>query len=64
MEDRMSINFHVSFNDHGESALSKIAKGMVTAYDWLSGPPMSEKDRINHELAVTEGERRIGSVSL
>lgn len=58
----MSINFHS--NDHHESALSRIAKGLVAAYDWVSGPAMSEQQRIHHELAVTEGERRIGPVGL
>jgi hypothetical protein len=60
----MSINFNVHSNNEHENALSRIAKGVVAAYDWLSGPAMSEQQRINHDLTATEWDRRIGPVGL
>ncbi len=39
--------------NHQEGLLNRLVKVMVTAYDWLSGPPMSEQERINRALAET-----------
>ncbi len=31
--------------------LERIAQNIIIAYAWVSGPPMSQQDRINQELA-------------
>ncbi len=37
--------------DHHHGILSKIVKDLFVAYDWLSGPPMTDHDRTNREIA-------------
>ena len=32
----------------------------AAAYDWLSGPAMSKKDRMEHKIAESEPVRRVG----
>ena len=49
-------NGHPNFLHLGE-VLHNMEHGIVTAYDWLSGPPLSEKQRIDHKLAETAGQR-------
>jgi hypothetical protein len=34
--------------------------GVIAAYDWLSGPATTEKQRVEHKLAETEPIRRTG----
>ena len=34
-----------------ESLLHKMAGSVLAFYDWLSGPPMSERDRIRRNIA-------------
>ena len=50
-------NGHPNFLHIGE-VLHHMEEGVVAAYDWLSGPAMSEKQRAEHKLAETEGIRR------
>ena len=50
-------NGHPNFLHLGE-VLHHMEEGVVAAYDWLSGPPMSERQRIEHKLAETESLRR------
>jgi hypothetical protein len=40
-------------DNHPEGLLNRIAKDIVAVYDWLSGPPMSEQERMNRTLAET-----------
>ncbi len=49
----MSFLHHKSSDHHQEGLLNRIVKDMVALYDWLSGPPMSEQERINRALAET-----------
>ena len=55
-------NGHPNFLHIGEM-LHHGEDGVVAAYDWLSGPAMSEKQRTEHKLAETEPIRRIGPMS-
>ena len=59
----MHKNGHANFLHVGE-VLHHMEHGMVAAYDWLSGPPMSEKDRVEHRLAETEPLWRAGGYGL
>ena len=49
-------NEHANFLHLGE-VLHHMEHGIVAAYDWLSGPPLSEKRRNDHKLAETAGQR-------
>ncbi len=49
----MSILHHKPSDHHPEGLLHRIAKDIVAVYDWLSGPPMSEQDRINRTIVET-----------
>jgi hypothetical protein len=52
-EGKMSILHHKPSDHHQEGLLNRITKDVLAVYDWLSGPPMSEQDRINHTLEET-----------
>ena len=53
-------NGHPNFL-HLSEVLHHMEEGVVAAYDWLSGPPMSEKQRTEHKLAESAPLRsRIG----
>jgi hypothetical protein len=41
--------------------LPKIGHQLVHIYDWLSGPAMTEQERIHREIIETEPLRRVGS---
>ncbi len=49
---------------HLSEVLHHMEDGVVAAYDWLSGPPMSEKERVQQKLAETEAIRRAGGQGL
>ena len=51
----MSVNIHIPTI----GLFSKIAKEVVMVHDWLAGPPMSEHDRVERELAESAGWRRV-----
>ena len=55
-------NGHPNFLHLGE-VLHHMEDGVVAAYDWLSGPAMSEKQRTEHKMAESEPVRRAGPVS-
>lgn len=38
-------------DNHPEGLLNRVARDLVAVYDWLSGPPMSEQERMNRTLA-------------
>ncbi len=50
-------NGHPNFL-HLSEVLHHMEEGVVAAYDWLSGPPMSERQRTEHKLAETATLRR------
>ena len=45
---------------HLGDMLHHMENSFVAAYDWLSGPAMSKKDRMEHKLAESEPVRRVG----
>ena len=55
-------NGHPNFLHLGE-VLHHMEDGVVAAYDWLSGPAMSEKQRTEHKLVESEPIRLTGPVS-
>lgn len=55
-------NGHPNFLHLGE-VLHHMEDGVAAAYDWLSGPAMSEKQRTEHKLVESEPIRRTGPVS-
>jgi len=54
-KEAMSVNIHLPTI----GLFSKIAKEVVIVHDWLAGPPMSEHDRLERELAESAGWRRV-----
>ena len=52
-ERKMDILHQKHSGNHQEGLLNRIVKDIVAVYDWLSGPPMSEQERINRTLAET-----------
>ena len=54
---------HPNFLHLGEM-LHHVEDGMVAAYDWLSRPAMTGKQRVEHKLAETEPIRRTGPMGL
>ena len=55
-------NGHPNFL-HLSEMLHHMEDGVVAAYDWLTGPPMTAKERVEHKLAETEPIRRNGPYS-
>ncbi len=45
---------HAPAPRHRDGLLVSVARPIVAFYDWLSGPPMSDRDRIRS--AITEGQ--------
>ena len=53
----MAVHLHI----HDKGLLPKIGHQIVVIYDWLSGPPMTEHERIEHALAESESVRQMGN---
>ena len=51
-------NGHPNFL-HLNQVLHHVEDGVVAAYDWLTGPPMTDRQRMEHKLAETESLRRV-----
>ncbi len=49
----MSINFHKP--NHTNELFSKLIKEVGQVHDWLAGPAMSEHDRLEREIAESNG---------
>ena len=49
---------HIHFQEKG--ILPKLGHQIVAIYDWLSGPPMTEHERITREVEATEVIRQLG----
>ncbi len=56
-------NEHSNYLHLGE-VLHHMEQGVVAAYDWLSGPPMSEQQRAQHKLYETDSIRRLNGYGL
>jgi len=48
---------------HLGEVLHQMGDGVAAAYDWLTGPAITEKQRVEHKLAETEPIRRVGPTS-
>ena len=53
---------HPNFLHLGE-VLHHMEDGVVAAYDWLTGPAMTDKQRADHKLAEMETIRCVGPMS-
>lgn len=42
----------------GSRFIHRMEAGVLAVYDWVSGPAMTEQERIQHRLAETEAIRR------
>ena len=51
-------------HSHDKGILPKLGHQIVHLYDLLSGPAMTEQDRINREIAESEPVRRIRNYGL
>jgi len=49
----MPINFHKP--NHTNELFSKLIKEAGHVHDWLAGPAMSEHDRLEREIAESNG---------
>ena len=49
---------HLHRPDHTSELFSKLIKEVLHIHDWLTGPAMSEHDRLEREIAESEGWRR------
>lgn len=50
----MVIKIHNPFDNHSEGLFAKISKELAVANDWLGGPPMTQRDRLSHDLIESE----------
>ncbi len=53
----MAVHRHI----HEKGILPKLGHQIVAIYDWLSGPPMTEHERITRAVAETEPIRHLGN---
>ena len=44
--------------------IHRMETGLTAVYGWVSGPPMTEQERIQHRLIETEPLRRFPSPSI
>ena len=52
----MAVHLHI----HEKGILPKLGHQIVAIYDWLSGPAMTEHERITRELVESEALRQVG----
>ena len=52
----MAVHLHL----HEKGILPKLGHQIVAIYDWLSGPPMTEHDRITRAVAELETLKQLG----
>ncbi len=53
---------HIHFQEKG--ILPKLGHQIVAIYDWLSGPPMTEQERVTRALAEMESDKQLGGPGL
>ena len=46
----MVIKNHNPFDNHSEGLFAKLTKELAMAHDWLAGPPMTQRERLSHDL--------------
>ena len=52
----MNAHFHIHF-DHHDRLLSRITRELTLAYDWLTGPALTDQERLNLELAQAQPDK-------
>ena len=52
----MAVHLHI----HEKGLLPKLGHQIVAIYDWLSGPAMTEQERISRALTESETLRQVG----
>ena len=50
--------------DVGSKFVNLMEAGALAAYNWVSGPAMTEQDRVQHKLAETEFLRRFPQTTI
>ena len=50
--------------DVGSRFVHRMEAGVMAAYNWVSGPGMTEQDRVQHKLAETEFLRRFPQTTI
>jgi hypothetical protein len=48
--------------ESGSKALHRVEVGLIAAYDWLSGPGLTEQDRRQQKIAETESVRHTNRI--
>ena len=48
--------------ESGSRFIHKLEIGLVAAYDWMSGPPMTDQERAKLRMAESEPVRRFSAV--
>ena len=52
----MAVHLHI----HEKGILPKLGHQIVAIYDWLSGPAMTDQERISRSLVESETLRQVG----
>jgi hypothetical protein len=55
----MSFLGYKSSDHYPESLVRRIGNDMIAVYDWLSGPPMTDRQRIKFQAVRARAELRI-----
>lgn len=50
--------------ESGFRFIHRMEAGALAVYDWVSGPPMTEQERMQHRLAETEPLRRFSQPTI
>ncbi|HEU0020120.1 MAG TPA: hypothetical protein VFR55_00375 [Dehalococcoidia bacterium] len=59
----MTIQISKHFEHTTAHLLPRIVRSLAVGYDWLTGPAMTDQERVNHELAATEPLRNLSNIS-
>ena len=59
----MNVHLHFHFDHNHDGLLTRIARDLGVAYDWLAGPGLSDQERLNRELAeARNGKYGVGAI--
>lgn len=57
----MHAHFSVHFDHRHDGLLNRVARELGAAYAWLSGPGMSEHDRLRRDIAEADHRSHLTS---
>ena len=60
----MVIKIHNPFDNHPEGLFAIITKEFAVAHDWMAGPPMTKRDRVNRNLDENHRFEYIGPMGM